>query len=391
MNSIVKFEMKKFFRNKKNIISIIIFTFLIIFFIGYSSFMGSLAKTSEIDIHKENYINAKENYNTVKNILEDLKNKNEVSNNISYDKQIEKLSKEINLYNEYYLAYENLIKSYEEKNTEEYLNLNLKIYKLEMEFIDLGYDYFKKEDLESEIKIYEKLIELNILPIDINWSLNGLNFIKNIFIYFNLIIAIFTIVLFSDLFSGENKNKKYKVLLNQPISKNKIYFGKIIGGSISTIISILLPLVILFILLCIFKGSGYFEYPLKIIINGSYEIISIGNLLVNSFILILALIIFTIAITTFFSIIFNSITLSMITPIGIYLFLDNVLFATEKASKITNLFPITITKIADIIYDYDFKYVQIDLRIILYVALIYSILLFGIGALYFNKYKRFKV
>ena len=78
MNSIVKFEMKKFFRNKKNIISIIIFTFLIIFFIGYSSFMGSLAKTSEIDIHKENYINAKENYNTVKNILEDLKNKNEV-------------------------------------------------------------------------------------------------------------------------------------------------------------------------------------------------------------------------------------------------------------------------------------------------------------------------
>lgn len=391
MNNIVRFEIKKFFKNKKNITSIIVYIFLIIFFIGYSSFIESLLKTSDIEIHKENYISAKNNYNTIKNILEDLKSNNELSNDKASNKQIEKLSEEIDLYNNYYLTYEELIKSYEEKNIDEYLKLNLKRYELEMKFINLGYDYYNKEDIQSEINIYRKLIDLKSLPIDINWSLKGFNFVKNIFIYFNLVISIFTIIFFSDSFSGESKNKTYKILFNQPISKTKIYFGKIIGNSISTLISIFGPLMIFFILLCIFKGSGYFEYPIKIISNNSYQIVSIGILMLKSFILLVALIIFTIALTTFFSIIFDSITLSMITPIGIYFFLENILFATEKTSKFVNLFPITITKFSSIIYDYDFKYIGVDLRIIFYITVIYSILLFGIGLVYFNKYKRYKI
>lgn len=391
MNNIVRFEIKKFFKNKKNITSIIIYIFLIIFFIGYSSFVESLLETSDIEIHKENYINSKNNYNIIKNILEDLKSKNELSDDKESNKQIEKLSKEIDLYNEYYLTYEEIIKSYEEKNIYEYLKLNLKRYELDMKFINLGYDYYNKEDIQCEINIYRKLIDLKTLPIDINWSLKGFNFVKNIFIYFNLVISIFTIIFFADSFSGESKNKTYKILLNQPISKSKIYFGKIIGNGISTLISILVPLIIFFVLLCIFKGSGYFQYPIKVISNNGYQIVSIGILMLKSFILLIALIIFTIALTTFFSIIFDSITLSMITPIGIYFLLENILFTTEKTSKIVNLFPITITKFSSIIYDYDFKYTGVNLSIIFYITVIYSILLLGIGLVYFNKYKRYKI
>lgn len=391
MNNIVRFEIKKFFKNKKNITSIIVYIFLIIFFIGYSSFVESLLETSDIEIHKENYINSKNNYNIIKNILEDLKSKNELSDDKESNKQIEKLSKEIDLYNEYYLTYEEIIKSYEEKNIYEYLKLNLKRYELDMKFINLGYDYYNKEDIQCEINIYRKLIDLKTLPIDINWSLKGFNFVKNIFIYFNLVISIFTIIFFADSFSGESKNKTYKILLNQPISKSKIYFGKIIGNGISTLISILVPLIIFFVLLCIFKGSGYFQYPIKVISNNGYQIVSIGILMLKSFILLIALIIFTIALTTFFSIIFDSITLSMITPIGIYFLLENILFTTEKTSKIVNLFPITITKFSSIIYDYDFKYTGVNLSIIFYITVIYSILLLGIGLVYFNKYKRYKI
>ncbi len=391
MNNIVRFEIKKFFKNKKNIASIIVYIFLIIFFIGYSSFVESLLETSDIEIHKENYINSKNNYNIIKNILEDLKSKNELSDDKESNKQIEKLSKEIDLYNEYYLTYEEIIKSYEEKNIYEYLKLNLKRYELDMKFINLGYDYYNKEDIQCEINIYRKLIDLKTLPIDINWSLKGFNFVKNIFIYFNLVISIFTIIFFADSFSGESKNKTYKILLNQPISKSKIYFGKIIGNGISTLISILVPLIIFFVLLCIFKGSGYFQYPIKVISNNGYQIVSIGILMLKSFILLIALIIFTIALTTFFSIIFDSITLSMITPIGIYFLLENILFTTEKTSKIVNLFPITITKFSSIIYDYDFKYTGVNLSIIFYITVIYSILLLGIGLVYFNKYKRYKI
>ncbi len=391
MNNIVKFEIKKFFKNKKNIISIIIYIFLIVAFIGYSSFIESLLKTSEIDIHKENYLNSKKNYNTLKEILEDLKNKNELSNDKSYNKQIEELSKEIDLYNEYYLTYEELIKSYEEKNIDKYLKLNLKRYELDMEFIKLGYDGYNKDDIESEINLYTKLIELKTIPIDVNWSLKGLNFIKNIFMYFNFIIVIFTIILFSDLFSGESKNKTYKILLNQPISKSKIYFGKIIGGSISTLISILMPLIIFFGILSIFKGSGHFQYPIKIISDNSYNVVSMGMLILKFLILIIALIIFTISLTAIFSIVFDSITLSMITPIGIYLFLENILFSAERSSEILNFFPITITKVSSIIYDYDFKYKVVDLNFVFYFTIIYSLVFLALGLIYFNKYKRFKV
>ena len=126
-------------------------------------------------------------------------------------------------------------------------------------------------------------------------------------------------------------------------------------------------------------------------INGSYKIISIGSIWLNSFILVSSLIRFTISITTFFSIIFDSISLSMITPIGIYFFLDSILFSTEKTSKLSNLFPITITKMSSIIYDYDFKYSGVDLNIVFYTTIIYSIVLLAIGLLYFNKYKSFKI
>ena len=64
---------------------------------------------------------------------------------------------------------------------------------------------------------------------------------------------------------------------------------------------------------------------------------------------------------------------------------------TEKTSKIVNLFPITITKFSSIIYDYDFKYTGVNLSIIFYITVIYSILLLGIGLVYFNKYKRYKI
>jgi len=301
------FEIKKFLKSRRNIIAIIFLIVSIIFFAGNS------------------------------NRIDKQINKSKIAN---LDIQIEELGREVRILNQENDIYEadilneivQVLKkqkdSINRKDNVEYIKSKIEYNEFKIELSDSKYfNNINIDKVLEENEEYEKLIELNIEPIEKEYSMEGYNFLRLILnapmtLIFSLIIFICNSV------SGESENRTYKILLTQPISKAKIIIGKFIGlFAISTTV-IIINIGIAFITLSAINGFGNSNYPVKILLGGEETFITIKEFVSHGIIFLIIYILFLCIFSTFISVISNQVStsISICTIISLSMYLINFKF-----------------------------------------------------------------
>ncbi|SHK31491.1 ABC-2 family transporter protein [Hathewaya proteolytica DSM 3090] len=186
-----------------------------------------------------------------------------------------------------------------------------------IEYYEYCYETRTGEDqgvgYKKEIERYEYLLQENVPYIDENTSTTSLVFLKNLLNEPIVLLMLIGVLLSSaQLFSSEVENKTYKLLYTQPMSKNKIFFSKLIS-----IIFINFAIVISLILVCfiyqtIVKGLGSPKWLTGVALSAkdalaeSTSYITLGKYVLCEMGFLAMMIIFTCCLGTMVSLIINN-------------------------------------------------------------------------------------
>lgn len=337
LNTLVKFELKKFFLRKKNILVLILFALILFLFIFTNNRIDHRIQNSEIS-------NCKEDIETTKDMLDDLQSIYQTERVSALKKQIDRVSNML-LYKK--AKYDSMLKN-DWKNV---LESDIQIDKLCLESIyeETTFTSDTPEIIKQRIEMNQKLIDGNIIPININYSMTSYNFLRlsmKEFVPFFLIIIIF--LLSADAVSFEFDDNTYKLLLTNAYSRYKVISSKIIATYIACIGSIVIIYSIIFILLGLINGFGSPNYPISVTgINSS--IIPIRSLIIKTIPFLLLLVLFYITL----SILISTILTNSVASMGFAVIMCsafsilNPLFS--GASKWLHLIPFTYKKVHDVI------------------------------------------
>lgn len=277
MFSIIKLELKKFFKDKKNIVPVLIVLIFISIFVSRN-----------MDYEKERSQSVEP---IMERRIEDIESTlKEISKKDPNNKKaIEYLNKQLKL--EEYVTRHAL-----QRRTSQYLKALIDLDTFNIEMINAGYKYKYMDDINvCKAKIEQNTILLNqgIKPIDENCSMQGFNFLRLSF-NFPVILCLLALVLFisADAYSSEIQYNTYKLLYTQAIKERKILFGKLMSKIILSFIVIISILLGCTLLLGFKNGFGTLKYPTQIILGSSIEVISLGNYLFRQFILLTCTILF---------------------------------------------------------------------------------------------------
>jgi ABC-type transport system involved in multi-copper enzyme maturation, permease component len=220
MKYLILFELKRLCRNKKNIIALVILLLITILYIYISG---------KLDIQKKNFE------------LENCKNE------ITYNQE------SLNTYKESNNAKESIVKMLEEKI--QFLNelekaLNENDWKKTLNCkISLDENYLQgvlssrimtsetSETIQNRIDINKYLLEHNIKPVN-EYSITSYNFILMVEKELFPLVIVIILLIISDVIYNEVNERTIKLLLIQPISRNKILFSKIISSIIISLVII---------------------------------------------------------------------------------------------------------------------------------------------------------
>jgi len=289
MSALILFEIKKFFAKKKNIIGIILFLIVNIFYIiccfrneNIINNMKLQACYHEIEMQKNTLNQAKADFDTASK-----------NNNI---KLMESISKSIKSIEQKIALSEQRKNALEQNDWRLLLETEIQSDKIRLEGIKNGtiISELEPKDLKYKIEKNQYLLEKNIKPSNELVSTNALYFVKNFFNDIVPIILIVFILYFSaDIVSCETDNERVKLLITQPVSRNKIIISKIISCFIVCLLIIGIIFGIEFLCLGFLSGFGSSNYPVYFdtknfsILNSSGSNIKIINIMTFNVLLLL--------------------------------------------------------------------------------------------------------
>lgn len=321
MKTLILFEFKKFFSKKKNIIGIFV---LIVFVAIYAGISLNLEKQY---ISSEKII-ASEGIRQTQQLLDgnkdDPKREQVLKNDIRLDQ------KKIDAINN--------------KDWKSLLNAKIEADEENLQLQESGI-YQGGEDVEiikQRIALNKLLLKKNIQPIYTSVSVSPYNFVILFFKQIFPLGVIILIFLFSaDFVSSEIDDDTYKLLLIQPLKKEKIIIGKLISCFIICVAIVAAVLSLAFLVLGLIKGFGSPDYPILIKNNSSaflgevyngFTFISVGKLIL----LIIPLIILVIAAICSIGILFSTIFNNGISSITAAMIIAIVLFTLVNQMKMLN-------------------------------------------------------
>lgn len=388
MLGIIKFELKKFIKDKKNYLLIILFIIL-------------------------SFTVIKEDKNFFKNEIKVLKMNLDIKNELinSYksglDTSIKESSAETKLIKERYLKktikekeiVENILDGLENKKYDQYYKNKIAYRENDIKSLSSP-ELFSNRILpnaiseeKNQINILKQLLNKKISLIDIRKSNEGFNFIRRLLNEkFLLIIIVFILLIASPIFSSEYDNKTNKLLFTQSLSKNKIFLGKFISIMIINISVIFSTLLINFIYMGIKNGFGTLEYVLQGFRNYKIVTMSMKTYILYELFLLFLIILLISAMTSLISCIFNNIGICIFTNFAItgalYMFTKQKYLLKFNAFNVFEYLDINrvVEGIPWITSGYQAKppeFVTIE-NGMMYFTII-SIILLVIGLLYFNK------
>lgn len=299
MLNLILFELKKIFKDIKNLICIIFFLLFI---------MGFIYINSQIDTNKK--MGWKSTlYSQSDSISMKIQalNTRKQSNPSSIDS---KTDREITFLSQHQTIISDMIKAYNNKNLKDYLTARKTLDEHSIEGIKSNIDFNNLKSIDFYKLNIEKLdifINKNITPIFEENCMEGYNFLK--LISSNLIMLVIILVLLNfviECFSSEFEKNTYKLLFIQPISKTKIFFSKFIARLIISFLILTLVIVSFFLLLGITNGFGNLEYPTEMFVNGKLTFVPLREYLSNSLPLLITVLLFIFCFCIFVSCIFNS-------------------------------------------------------------------------------------
>lgn len=313
MAKIIKNELYKFFKTKKNIIIIIVlFVYLLgINFYNLKEYKSYMKETKQI--YHTKYLQAEGNWRGLSRLL--------VNADTLSDKEIDEIEKQM----DFYRAERGSLRFIEAKfidNRPEYYE-DILVYTNErynnmLKGLDNGAVTEKeinlrKEDIEKEIYLNQYILDNKIEPTINPYTMTGANSLVLFLEGNNLIILIFLIALLSvDIYLSEIEEGSYKVVYTQPFKRKDVFFGKIITISIVSLLLLGLAAILNFGILSIIYGIGNLNYPFitnEIVkhisfsnVHGEYIILPLWKFVVMGFGLLVPIIIFTITLIIFISI-----------------------------------------------------------------------------------------
>lgn len=338
MRSLISFEFKKFFSKKRNSIVIVSFIALILIFVGFNNRADKLRFENEIysiDYEIESIESSLIKINSEIERLPDNQALKDIKT--SSEKEIQ-LKKELKA-------------AMTDEKWSEVLQLKIDLDKNFIEDIRKGNTITSVpiQELENNIELNSILLEKNIKPIYTDISMEGFNFLK---VLLNnpimMIVMLVIVVMTGDVVSSEVENKTFKLLLTQPINKNKIFLSKVVSSvllQLSILGSILFSV---FVLLGITKGFGAIDYPIAIIESNTIRYIAMGDYLIKLIIIFVLFIIFI----TIASILISSLSKNTATSvsISIILFISSYMVINQGfLNKVAHLLPFTYVDLTNAI------------------------------------------
>ncbi|MBU5425179.1 ABC transporter permease [Tissierella pigra] len=362
MNKIIRNEIYKFFKSRKNIL-IIILLFAYLLGINYYN-------SKQYDIYMRDTAKFYEGkYKRAGSILASNQLMLEKFEDLSLQKR-EELEREIKFYSGERLKLILISSVYEEDNPKTYERIvstqnsryrdiikNIEENNIKEEF--LNENNFTMDDLHKGIYINQYILDNEIQPIINPYTMTGANSLVRFLDGNNLIIIMIIIVLLSmDIYLSEVEEGSYKLSYTQPYKRNQIFFGKVVSIIIISTILVVVGAIFNFAMVSIIHGVGNMNYPFvtteainKLAFNnqGQYMILSLVNYVIRGFILLFPILLFTIVLTLGISIITDSSgkTLGFSTMIiGLAFILKNFV---SRHSIINLIYPYSYLYIKDVI------------------------------------------
>lgn len=362
MNKIIRNEIYKFFKSRKNILIIILF-FAYLLGINYYN-------SKQYDIYMRDTAKFYEGkYKRAGSILASNQLMLEKFEDLSLQKR-EELEREIKFYSGERLKLILISSVYEEDNPKTYERIvstqnsryrdiikNIEENNIKEEF--LNENNFTMDDLHKGIYINQYILDNEIQPIINPYTMTGANSLVRFLDGNNLIIIMIIIVLLSmDIYLSEVEEGSYKLSYTQPYKRNQIFFGKVVSIIIISTILVVVGAIFNFAMVSIIHGVGNMNYPFvtteainKLAFNnqGQYMILSLVNYVIRGFILLFPILLFTIVLTLGISIITDSSgkTLGFSTMIiGLAFILKNFV---SRHSIINLIYPYSYLYIKDVI------------------------------------------
>ncbi len=325
MGTLISFEIKKLFSQKKNILVMLLF----IAFIGIYIFANLRAEARSTQRFLDELDIQSRNTQTILNTYSESSDKNSAKE-IYYQNKYEMLKK--------------IRFAVSKEDWRERLNLQIQLNELIMQNENPQETQFA--ELEEEIAIDRILLEKNIEPIDTTCSMLAFNFIA--LSYSNimpLLIIMMIAMIGADSISGEYETGTHKPLMTQPMKKSVILFSKYVSNTVVTSGLVAVVFGIAYLLLGLAHGFGSADYP--VLLSDGRDM-GMGNFVALIIPLILFQIILANAFVLVFSVLFEtgsgSIGAAILSFFIIYLLtfsMGNLLYLSVN--------PVTYLPMADII------------------------------------------
>lgn len=344
MGATFLFEIKKLFKDIKNILCII---FFIIFMIGF------IYVNSQIDNKRK--IEWKDNLNNQSMFIS-----NEISEFTKVQQKIlpkkdSKLDKQIKFLTEHNSIMSDIITAYNNKNLNGYLNKTKELDKHSIEGLNQNLKFNNIKSMqyyEQHIKKIDIMLKKSITPIFEENSMEGYNFLR--LCSSNVVILILIVVMLNftiECFSSEYEKKTYKLLFTQPISKTKIFFSKFFARLIVSFAILILVILTLFLILGLKNGFGNIEYPTEMYVNGKLVFVSLQEYLKKSIPTLLTCLFFIFSFCIFVSSIFNTTSIGL----SFTILISVTLLCLGKIIKnLVPFIPFSYIKINDFLCSSDF-------------------------------------
>lgn len=247
---------------------------------------------------------------------------------------------------------ERQLQAYTMSNWKEYLRLENEQSHLVLQGVESGnvVQNFTNEEIEQQIALNNEFIARNVEPLIFSENTKGWYFLKYIFDILYGITGIILVILFvGNILTKEKEQSTIKFLLAQSISKATIFSVKFRFSFIFAIVLIFSLNIFVFSSGTIMSGTGDLEYPILLLQETSYTIVSLLKYLILSTILFLSIILFTISLIFFLSVIIQNSMLVVSFVIIAYVIFGYVLPNQEVLYSLTHLIPFTYINVTDVV------------------------------------------
>ncbi|SHI10865.1 ABC-type Na+ efflux pump, permease component [Clostridium collagenovorans DSM 3089] len=274
---LIKHELKRFFKSKISLISIVLILVLNIF-LGVNYKNEHKAATWEVytNYAVESLETSKKSLQEKLDYLNTLNSSTDITDDIVAEKKAT-LSHIENAKNSL-LTQDQLVTALKDTDKRKYLELDLasslNTYKKDLERIKNHTNSTEPKDLAlSFLNLIMKqyVYDNNLMPqVDIKNNYSSLDLLMNLLKnYYILILPILFLIFASTSISGEISNNTCKLLFSQPIKKHKIITSKIISSFIISLFFILLVSISTIIIGTILNSFGELNYPVLMFENFS--------------------------------------------------------------------------------------------------------------------------